>query len=369
MKRYFNVPIFILFPILTGILNLLWNEEVCMAKEFDASLNVMGYDRDVTIKINGVHLSRIKGGQSQSVRLFLADDPKIKTLAPEMQQRMKELFCLQKGENTIEISFKEKGQPEAPSPITISIDSINYKVPVLKYAKNPDIKEGKAKGAFEIYIDEPAGFKTVILQGEESEKSKLIPFDFSDLKQEDITKRYHKYVYRERKNPHFRFEMVFPKDWKIINVKEPSELPENSVPVEIGAFHRHKIPDDPQSDILAALYVTAVRVPSEWSDAKALEKVIEYLLKGYSFKVLKYQEYKLSNKTLKDILLTYEIPQDKTYWSRFTGFKVKDETREYFVGKKDILYLVHLHTSENDYKTFAAEAFYMAKVTLQLIQG
>jgi hypothetical protein len=207
-----------------------------------------------------------------------------------------------------------------------------------------------------------------IVYAEESEKSKLIPFDFPDLKQEDVAKRYNRYGYRDRKNPYFRFEIVFPKDWYMINVKEPAELPENGVPVEIGVLNRYKVPDDPKSDIIAAMYITAVRVPAEWSDARAVEKVTESLLKGYSFSILKSQEYKLSNTTLKDILLTYEIPQDKKYWSRFTGFKVKDETRTYYAGKKDILYLIHLHTSEKDYKAFAAEAFYIAKVTLQLIQ-
>jgi len=164
MKKYLNVAILILFFVLTGVITSLFNEEICMEKEFDASLNVMGYDRDVTIKINGVHLSKITGGQSHAVRLFLADDPKIKTLPPEMQQKMKEMFCLKKGENTIEIAFKEKGQPKAPIPITVTIDSGNYKIPVLKYVKNPDIKEGNAKGTFKIYTDEPAGFTTVILQ-------------------------------------------------------------------------------------------------------------------------------------------------------------------------------------------------------------
>ena len=81
-----------------------------------------------------------------------------------MQQKMKELFCLKEGENTIEIAFKEKGQPKSPSQITVSIDSGNYQVPVLKYVKNPDIKEGNAKGTFKIYTDEPAGFTTVVLQ-------------------------------------------------------------------------------------------------------------------------------------------------------------------------------------------------------------
>jgi hypothetical protein len=164
MKQYSNAAILILFVVLTGILTPIFDEETCMAKEFDASLNVMGYDRDVTIKINGVHISKITGGQSHAVRLFLANDPKIKTLPPEMQQKMKELFCLKEGENSIEIAFKEKGQPKAPSPITVSIDSGNYQVPVLKYVKNPDVKEGNAKGTFKIYTDEPAGFTTVILE-------------------------------------------------------------------------------------------------------------------------------------------------------------------------------------------------------------
>lgn len=197
----------------------------------------------------------------------------------------------------------------------------------------------------------------------------MIPFDFPDLTQEDMTKRYHKYGYRERKNSHFKFEMVFPKNWKMINVKEPIELPEDGTPVEIGALNRYENPDDPKSDILAAVYVTAMRVPSEWSDVKAVEKVTEYLLKEYGFKILKFQEYKLSKTTLKDILLTYEIPQDKKYWARFTGFKVEDENRTYFLGKKDIFYLMHLHTSEEDYRAFAAEAFYVAKTTLRFIEG
>lgn len=285
-----------------------------------------------------------------------------------MQQKMKEIFCLKKGENTIEISFQEKGQPKAPSLFTVSIDSGNYQVPVLTYVQNPDVKDGKAKGTFAIYTDEPAGFATILLQDDESGKDQRLPFDFPDLMQEDLSGRYHRYGYRERKNPHFRFEMVFPKDWMIIHVKEPNEIPEDGTPVEIGAFHRYRIPDDTKSDILAALYVTAVRVPSAWSDAKAVEKVTEFLLRGYGFEILQFQEYNLANTTLKDILLTYEIPQDKIYWSRVTGFKVQDETRKYLVGKKDILYLVQLHTTENHYKTFAAEAFYVAKVTLQLLQ-
>ena len=164
MKKYIYVAVEVLFFVLVGLTVYFYNPEVCMAKEFDASINVMGYDRNVTIKINGVHISRITGGQSQSVRLFLADDPMIKTLPPARQKQMKELFCLKEGENTVEIVFSEKGQPKSPSLLTVSIDSGNYKEPLLKYTKNPDIKEGKAKGIFKIYTDAPAGFTTIILQ-------------------------------------------------------------------------------------------------------------------------------------------------------------------------------------------------------------
>jgi len=164
MKRYLNAAIHVLFFFLLVLTILFNNPEVSMAKEFDASLNVMGYDRNVTVKINGVQISRISGGQSQSARLFLTEDPLLKTLPPDRQEKMKELFCLKQGENIIEISFSEKGQPKSPSQFTATIDSGNYKVPVLKYEKKPDVKEGKVKGTFKIFADEPAGFKTVILQ-------------------------------------------------------------------------------------------------------------------------------------------------------------------------------------------------------------
>jgi hypothetical protein len=44
------------FLVLSCATAFLCNSEVCKAKEFDASINVMAYDRNVSIKINGVHL-------------------------------------------------------------------------------------------------------------------------------------------------------------------------------------------------------------------------------------------------------------------------------------------------------------------------
>lgn len=139
-------------------------QQPAMAASIDAVLNVMGYDREVVIKINGKPISKITGGQSQSVRLFVADDPRLETFPAEMQKRMQELFCLQEGENRIEIAFKEKGKPASPSRFTVSIEADGYQVPVLEYAKNPDVKAGRAEGAFKIYPMPPAGFVTVVLE-------------------------------------------------------------------------------------------------------------------------------------------------------------------------------------------------------------
>jgi len=135
---------------------------VVMAQEFDAVLNTMAYDRELTIKINGGQLHKITGGKSQSVRLFLANAPEIKEAAPQF----KELFCMKEGENTIEISFKTKpqGKDYTPSTLTVSIDSGNYQVPVLQYETAADLKEGEIKGKFFIYSKEPKGFKTQVLK-------------------------------------------------------------------------------------------------------------------------------------------------------------------------------------------------------------
>jgi hypothetical protein len=150
--------------LLMAALTITFDRSAGMAATIDAALNVMGYDREVAISINGHPISKITGGQSQSVRLFVADDPRIKTFPPEMQKRMRELFCLQEGENSIEISFKQTGKPAAPSRFTVTLEADGYPVPVLEYAQNPEVKEGHAKGTFAIYSKAPAGFATVVLK-------------------------------------------------------------------------------------------------------------------------------------------------------------------------------------------------------------
>jgi len=141
---------------------ILFTREVVMAQEFDAVLNTMAYDRELSIKINDVQIKKITGGQSQSVRLFLVNAPEIKEVAPQY----KDLFCLKEGENTIEITFKTKPKNKdyTPSPMTITIDSGNYQVSVLLYNAAAELKQGEIKGKFLIYAKEPKDFKTQVLK-------------------------------------------------------------------------------------------------------------------------------------------------------------------------------------------------------------
>ncbi len=155
-----NEP-WILYYLIT-LIAIVITQEVAMAQEFDAVLNTMAYDRELTIKINDVQLKKITGGQSQSVRLFLANAPEIEDASPQY----KDLFCLKEGENTIEIFFKTKPKNKdyTPSNLTISIDSGNYQVAVVQYEAAADLKQGEVKGKFLIYSKEPKGFKTQILK-------------------------------------------------------------------------------------------------------------------------------------------------------------------------------------------------------------
>ncbi|UCC95084.1 MAG: hypothetical protein JSW40_09820 [Candidatus Omnitrophota bacterium] len=194
-----------------------------------------------------------------------------------------------------------------------------------------------------------------------------IPFDFPNLVREDVGERYHRYGYFDRKNPYFKFEIVFPKNWMMIVVKEPDEIPEYGGPVEIGAFHRYRVPADSSSDILAGMYVLVTRVPSEWSDDEAIEKFVENTYKKLGLKILKIKKYELPNKTLEDILFSYKDSQGRAWWSRVTGFKVLDKTREYLFGKKDLFYILQLNSSEENYRSFAAEVFFVGKLSLRLV--
>ena len=57
------------------------------------------------------------------------------------------------------------------------------------------------------------------------------------------------------------------------------------------------------------------------------------------------------------------ISKQDAFLSRICAFKVKDDTKEYLVGEKQLLYAIALTAEEKDYEGFVAEAFHAAKVS------
>lgn len=86
-----------------------------MAKEIMAALDMMAYGYGVSVAINGTDLG-LKGGHSESVRLFGAGSPTAKTLPPQFAK----LACLKSGENEIVVKYSKLPDAQMPS-LTIDI--------------------------------------------------------------------------------------------------------------------------------------------------------------------------------------------------------------------------------------------------------
>jgi len=88
-----------------------------MNEELMAAIDVMAYGYEVSVSINGADIG-ISGGKSQSLRLMGRDHP----MASRLPDDMKNLACLQPGENELEIAYK-RTPGEDSSGLTIEIKS------------------------------------------------------------------------------------------------------------------------------------------------------------------------------------------------------------------------------------------------------
>jgi hypothetical protein len=119
-----------------------------MADDLAAVLEVMAYGYEVTVKINGTDVG-IKGGKSESTRLFGADDPEMADLPPEM----KRLACLKPGKNQIEVDYK-RGPGDDSTGLTIELRTTKQADPnecAFRFREDPDsaASPGHLAGAFE----------------------------------------------------------------------------------------------------------------------------------------------------------------------------------------------------------------------------
>ena len=131
-----------------------------------AVLSCFSYGYKVSVVINGVPTS-IKGGKSESMRLFNQDNEMAKSASPEMEK----LFILKPGANQIQIEFKKEGS--ANDKLTLSLELEAYPAPVflLFSSKKPS---GKVSTSVILQKGVPQNFKPVFISDEGENRSAFV---------------------------------------------------------------------------------------------------------------------------------------------------------------------------------------------------
>ena len=88
-----------------------------MGKDLAGAIEVMAYGYNVVVLINGVDIG-IRGGKSESKRLFGRDHSMISNLPEDM----KNLACLKMGANEIQVDYQRSQDVDEP-PLTIELRS------------------------------------------------------------------------------------------------------------------------------------------------------------------------------------------------------------------------------------------------------
>ncbi|MCD4744576.1 MAG: hypothetical protein K8R67_19100, partial [Desulfobacteraceae bacterium] len=95
------------------------NKQDNNSKDLAGAIEVMAYGYNVVVLINGIDIG-IKGGKSESKRLFGTDH----SMVSELPEDMKNLACLKMGANEIRVDYQEFQEVDSPpSPLTIELRS------------------------------------------------------------------------------------------------------------------------------------------------------------------------------------------------------------------------------------------------------
>jgi len=86
-----------------------------MSAERMCTIDVMGYDYEVKVSINNIDIG-LKGGKSESTRLFDKNHP----MAKQLDEKSSCLACLKEGENEIRVEYRQLTD-EFPGPMTIEM--------------------------------------------------------------------------------------------------------------------------------------------------------------------------------------------------------------------------------------------------------
>jgi hypothetical protein len=132
----------------------------------EATLDCFGYGYQVKVLVNGVDVS-VKGGKSESKRLFDRNNPLVKEVPPQM----KNLFILKPGENQIQVEFTKQGTGR--DKLTLSLQPEGYPAPVfVLYSKSKP--SGKVESKFTVEAKAPADFRPVYVTDEGENRSAFV---------------------------------------------------------------------------------------------------------------------------------------------------------------------------------------------------
>ena len=121
--------------------------------DIGATLSCFGYGYKVKIVINGLP-AKVKGGQSETMRLFNQDNELARQVPPEM----KSLFILKPGENQIAVEFTREGTNNPGLEISLEVEG--YPAPVfLLHSKSK--AAGKVESKFGLAPKAPESFRPV----------------------------------------------------------------------------------------------------------------------------------------------------------------------------------------------------------------
>ena len=134
--------------------------------DIGATLSCFGYGYKVKVVINGVP-AKVKGGRSETMRLFNQESELAKQVPPEMRN----LFILKPGENRIEVEFTREGAGN--SGLTVSLEAEGYPAPVFLLHSRSQAS-GKVEGKFALAPTAPETFRPVYFSDEGENKGAFV---------------------------------------------------------------------------------------------------------------------------------------------------------------------------------------------------
>jgi len=136
-------------------------------KELEAALSCFGYGYQAKVVINGQDTG-IRGGRSESMRLFAQNNKMAKEVPPETRSRY---FILREGENRIQVDFTKQGSGD--DTLSISLEVEGYPAPIfLLHSKSK--AAGKVEGKLILERGIPKDFRPVYVADAEESRSAFI---------------------------------------------------------------------------------------------------------------------------------------------------------------------------------------------------